>query len=145
MHLVICGSMTASKAMLAAKTALEKLGHTVTLPHFTEHYARLGTNDKMHGEAVKNKRHHDLIRNYFFLIAASDAVLVVNPKRHGVTGYIGANTFLEMGFAHVCRKPIYLLYPAPPNMAGHTIGQWYADEIEAMQPTILRGYLSAIG
>jgi|GEM_PF-1565253 len=105
MHIVIRGSMTASKEMLVAKAALEKLGHTVTLPHFTEHYAKLGTSDKMHGEAVKNKLDHDLIRNYFCLIAASNAVLVVNPKRNGVPGYIGANTFLEMGFAHVCRKP----------------------------------------
>lgn len=144
MHIVICGSMTASKEMLAAKAALEKFGHTVTLPHFTEHYAKLGTSDKMHGESVKNKLDHDLIRQYFFLIAASDAVLVVNPKRNGVPGYIGANTFLEMGFAHVCRKPIYLLHPGTPNMAGYPIGQWFADEIAAMQPIVVRGNLSAI-
>lgn len=144
MHIVICGSMTASPEMLAAKTALEKLGHTVIVPQFTEHYVKLGTNDKMHGESAQNKLNHDLIRKYFYLIAASDAVLVVNPKRKGVRGYIGANTFLEMGFTHVCRKTIYLLYPAPPNMAGYTIGQWYADEIEAMQPTVIHGDLSVI-
>lgn len=138
MHIVICGSMTASPEMLAAQAALQTAGHTVTVPQFTTEYAQLGSLDHRHGESVKNKLAHDLIRRYFQLIATCDGILVVNPARRGVTGYIGANTFLEMGFAHIFQKPIYLLYP-PPN---GDIGAWYADEIAAMRPIVLQGDLT---
>jgi len=58
-------------------------------------------------------------------------VLVANVERKGVKGYIGGNSFLEMGFAFVLNKPIYLLHEIPDIN--------YKDEIEAMIPIILNG------
>jgi len=53
-----------------------------------------------------------------------------------VQNYIGGNTFLEMAFAHILDKPIYLQNPIPEIL--------YKDEIIAMQPIILNGDLSRI-
>jgi uncharacterized membrane protein (UPF0127 family) len=43
----------------------------------------------------------------------SDAVLVLNYDRKGIKNYIGGNTLMEIGFAHVLNKKIYLMNPIP--------------------------------
>lgn len=136
MKIIICGSMTASKEMVEAKKRLAELGYEIVLPEFTEEYAEMETFDKMHSESARNKVEYDLIRGYFEKIKAGDAILVANIERKGITGYIGGNTFLEMGFAFVLNKPIYLLYDIPD------LG--YRDELEAMKPIILNGDFSKI-
>ena len=128
--------MTASQEMVAAEKELEKLGHEVVLPEFTHEYAAMDTLDAMHTESAKNKVEYDLIRGYFEKIKDSDAILVANVERKGIKGYIGGNSFLEMGFAFVLNKPIYLLHEIPD------VG--YRDEIEAMSPVILGGDFSLV-
>ena len=128
--------MTAVKKMVEAKDILVINGHEVVLPKFTEEYSKMNNLDTVHNESVKNKVNHDLIRNYFKEINNCDAILVINEERHGIAGYIGGNSFLEMGFAHILNKQIFLLNPIPE------IG--YRDEIEAMIPIIINGDLSQI-
>ncbi len=113
MKIVICGSMKLSKKMIEAKDALEILGHELILPRHTEEYAAMNTSDHIHNESVKNKINNDLIRDYYYKIADSDAILVINDDLNGVEGYIGGNAFLEMGFAFVLNKTIYLLNNIP--------------------------------
>lgn len=136
MKIVICGSMTASREMAEAEKTLKELGHEIVLPEFTHEYASLDTIDKMHTESARHKVEYDLIRGYFEKIKSSDAVLIVNVEKKGVKGYIGGNSFLEMGFAFVLNKPIYLLHEIP-NIS-------YRDEIEAMSPIILNRDFSKI-
>lgn len=136
MKIVICGSMSASKEMVDVKDKLIKLGHEVVLPDFTDEYAAMDSIDKMHTESVRNKINHDLIRGYYNEIERNDAVLIFNIERKSIDGYIGGNAFLEMGFAHVLNKPIYLLNKIPK--------MGYRDEIEAMEPIILNGELDKI-
>jgi len=131
MKIVICGSMTASKEMIEAETKLKELGHEVIVPDFTRDYAAMDTIEKIHKESARNKVEYDLIKGYFEKIKNNDAVLVANVERKGVKGYIGGNSFLEMGFAFVLNKPIYLLHEIPDIN--------YKDEIEAMTPIILNG------
>ncbi|MBT4597707.1 hypothetical protein HOC76_01665, partial [bacterium] len=50
-----------------------------------------------------------------------------------IDSYIGGNTFLEMGFAHVLGKKIFLLNGIPDIS--------YKAEIIAMQPKCLKGDL----
>ena len=128
--------MTASKEMVNAEKRLKTLGHKVVLPKFTHEYASMATTDQMHTESARNKIEHDLIRDHFEKIKNSDAILVANVKKKGVKGYIGGNSFLEMGFAFALNKPIYLLEEIPD------VG--YRDEIEAMTPLILNGNFSKI-
>lgn len=73
----------------------------------------------------------DAIRAYHAKIVEGDAVLIANFEKKNIPGYIGGNTFLEMGFAHVLNKPLYVLHPLPDVS--------YVDEMHAMQPTILEG------
>lgn len=136
MKIVVCGSMSASKEMVEVEKELQKRGHDVVLPDFTYEYAEMETVDQMHTESAHNKVEHDLIRGYYDKIEAGDAILLVNVERKGVSGYIGGNSFLEMGFAHILNKPIYLLYDIPE------VG--YRDEIEAMNPRVLHGDLDKI-
>lgn len=136
MKIAICGSMFFSPEMLEIGRKLEELGHEVTLPVFTEDYAKLDSRDQIHKESAHNKIQHDLIKGYFHKISNSDAILVYNKKKNGIENYVGGNTFLEMGFAHVLNKPIFLYNPLP------NIG--YKDEIEAMNPRVINGNLTAI-
>lgn len=67
----------------------------------------------------------------------ADAILVVNINKNGIKNYIGGNTFLEIGFAHVLDQKIFLLNPIPEI-------QFYKSEIEAMKPTVLYGDLTKV-
>lgn len=136
MKITICGSMTCSKEMLEIEKELLKLRHTVILPPHTKDYVGLNSFKEMHGESAHNKIKEDLIRDYYNKIKDSDAILVVNEKRNEIDGYIGGNSFLEMGFAHVLNKRIFLLKNIP-NIS-------YKDEIEAMRPMVINGDLSKI-
>jgi len=136
MKITICGSMKLCRKMLEIKNELQKKGYEVILPKYTEEYAEMDTSDHVHNESVKNKIEHDLIRQYFDEIKESDAVLIVNNTLNKIENYIGGNSFLEMGFAHVLNKKIFLLNPIPEIS--------YKDEIMAMQPVVLNGDLSKI-
>lgn len=136
MRIIICGSMSTSKEMVEVGKQLLTLGHEVILPKFTHDYAAMATIDRAHTESIRNKVQHDLIRAHFNKIQAGEAILVVNVERKDISGYIGGNSFLEMGFAFVLNKPIYLLYPIPECS--------YRDEIEAMRPIVLAGDITKI-
>lgn len=136
MKIVVCGSMTFAKEMVAAETELQRRGYEVVLPKFTREYTGMDTLEIVHNESAANKIKHGLIRYYFEEIKNGDAVLVLNNERHGVPNYIGGNSFLEMGFAHILNKKIFLLNPIPE--------MGYKDEIIAMQPVILDGDLNKI-
>ncbi len=63
--------------------------------------------------------------------------MVVNQEKNGIKNYIGANTFLEMGFAHVLDKPIYLLNDLPTS-------DYLLEEVRAMEPIIINGKIEEI-
>jgi nucleoside 2-deoxyribosyltransferase len=136
MNIIICGSMSASKKMVEIEKKLIALGYSVILPESTHEYAQMDTIDKTITESARDKADNDLIRGYFNKIKEGDAVLIVNVEKNNIEGYIGGNAFLEMGFAYVLNKPLYLLHDIPEMN--------YRDEIEAMSPVILHGDLSKI-
>lgn len=136
MTIVICGSMSASKEMLDFKTQLTHAGHVVVLPKGTEEYAAMPVIKKSYTESARRKIDNDFIRGHYEEISRGDAVFIVNVERHGIPGYIGGNAFLEMGFAYVLRKKIFLLYEIPDMT--------YQDELVAMEPIILHGDVTKI-
>ena len=136
MKIVICGSMKFSKKMIEVKDELKKFGHEVILPRHAEEYVEMDIPDHIHNESVKNKINNDLIRDHYNKIIESDAILIVNCDLNGVEGYIGGNSFLEMGFAHVLNKKIYLFNNIPEIS--------YKDELVAMQPIIINEDISQI-
>lgn len=52
---------------------------------------------------------NDLIRGYFKKIKLYDAVLAINEDKNSIQGYIGGNTFLELGFRYVLHKKLFIL------------------------------------
>lgn len=128
--------MTFSKEMMEISEKLARIGHETILPRHSEEYAKIGVSDREIGESTKNKIKNNLIQDYFEKIKNNDAILVVNCNKKGIDNYIGGNTFLEIGFAYVLGKKIYLLNPTPEIS--------YKDEIVAMQPIILNGELNSI-
>lgn len=80
-------------------------------------------------ESGKRKIDLDLINTHYLKILQSDCILVTNFEKNGIKDYIGGNTFLEMGFAFVNKRPIFILN-AIPDMA-------YKSEIIGMKPTVL--------
>ncbi len=140
MKITICGSLVFVKEMNDIRIELEDLGHEVIVPLGVdlvntrgvtlEEFVRLKDQGKHHTLTIQ----HDAIRTHYKKIVSSDAILVTNWEKRGVENYIGGNTFLEMGFAHVNDKQIYILNDIPQMP--------YTDEIHAMQPTVLKGDLS---
>ncbi len=123
--------MKFSADMLETKTALEVLGHEVTVPKSIEADVSGGI-----VESAELKIEYNYIRHYHGKISEADAILVLNKTKNGVENYIGGNTLMELGFAHVMNKKIYLMHPIPQ--------MGYTDEIIAVQPIVLKGDLSLI-
>ncbi len=141
--IVICGSMRFSQGMVDAKKELEKMGFDVVLPRNTELYLEGSEFLKQREasawepmEGAKRKIENNLIKGYYDEIATADAILVVNQEKNGVKNYIGGNSFLEMGFAHILGKKIYCLNPLPDEL------NLIYQELVALQPIILDGDLS---
>lgn len=136
MKIIICGSMSAHKAMTDTKETLERNGHIVEMPSLNNLEHELDS-DGNTLETAKIKIEQDLIRGYFQKIKESDAVLAVNVNKNGIDGYIGGNTFLELGFGYALNKKLYILNPYSKEVP-------YYDEIDAMQPIVLNGDIAKI-
>ena len=135
MKIIICGSISAADDITKVQKQLAKRGHEVEIPQGVK-FAHMRKLEGPAEEKAEVKIKHDLIRGYYEKMKGYDAVLVVNPEKKSIPGYIGGNTLIEMAFAHILNKKLYCLYPLPDLS--------YTSEIIAMQPIILNGKISAI-
>jgi len=143
MKIVICASISFTDKIKEIADQLSEKGHSVEIP-FTSQRIISGEltleeflNEKQkNGDGALRKIQDDLIKRYYEIIKNADAVLVINMNKNGIENYIGGNTLIEMAFAHVLDKKIFLLNPIPEIS--------YKDEILAMQPTVLDGNLAKI-
>jgi len=87
-------------------------------------------------EAEKRKIEYNVMKVHYNEIKDSDVVLVLNFTKNNIENYIGGNTFLEMGFAHILDKPIFLLNDIPKMI--------YTDELKAFQPIVIHSDLDLI-
>lgn len=136
MKIGIVGSMQFTERMLEMKEKLIELGHEAFLTDL--HGPFIGKTDE-EKETIKidQKQNQDAIRQFWYMMQGADALLVLNLDKHGIANYIGGNTFLEIGFAHVLNQKIFLLNPIPEM-------PYYKTEIEAMKPVVINGDLSLI-
>ena len=112
---------------------LEAAGHRVLTPVDTREFDYEGADDEQRAELKRDK---DLIRTHYEKIRESDAILVLNEDLPGRPNYIGGNSFLEMGFAHILRIPIYLMQEVPNSP--------YRSEMLAMDAVVIAGDLGRI-
>ncbi|MEX0650293.1 MAG: hypothetical protein WD200_04780 [Candidatus Andersenbacteria bacterium] len=136
MKIGILGSMQFTENMLEVRDQLRTMGHDAFVTDL--HTPFIGKSDE-EKEKIKidQKNNLDAIREMWRLMQDAEAVLVLNVDKHGVENYIGGNTFLEMGFAHVLNQKIFLYNPIPDM-------PYYKTEMEAMKPVVIHGDLSKI-
>ncbi|OGF20692.1 hypothetical protein A2316_02805 [Candidatus Falkowbacteria bacterium RIFOXYB2_FULL_38_15] len=128
--------MQYTEKMLEARDELIKLGHNAFVTNLASPFVGKTDGEKEHIK-IDQKNNQDAIREFWKLMQGSDAVLVMNFDKHSVKNYIGGNTLMEIGFAHVLDQKIFLYNPIPDI-------PYYKSEIEAVKPIIINGDLSKI-
>lgn len=122
--------------MVEVRDKLKALGHDAFLTDL--HKTMIGKTDE---EIEKIKLHQkynlDAIREFWRAMQGADAVLVLNFDKNGIKNYIGGNTLMEIGFAHVLNQKIFLWSPIPEM-------PYCKTEIEATKPIIINGDLTKI-
>lgn len=141
MKITVCGSIKFAKELVEIYHQLEKISHQPLMAKGMFELAE-GTAaqliDKKNGmENSEIKRKYDVIKWWYNCIKSGDAILVCNFDKNGIKNYIGGNTLMEMGFAYVNDKKVFLLNPIPEGVS-------YVDEIKAMTDIVLSGDLSKI-
>lgn len=146
MKITICGSIQFLNEMLDVKKRLEELGHEVEMPPTEVEDGKgnlISAIDyyKIRRQTAGNEnwvwdRKEWAMKKHFDKVAQSDAILVLNYDKNNIKGYIGANTFLEMGLALHLNKKIYLLNSIPEIS--------YKEELLGMKPVIINGNLSEV-
>lgn len=136
MKIGVVGSMQYTEKMLELRDQLIADGHDAYVTSLAAPFVGKTDEEK---EAIKlhQKNEMDAIREFWRMMQGGDAILVANYDKHGVANYIGGNTFLEMGFAHVLDQKIFMLNPIP-------VMPYYETEIVAMKPTVINGDLSKV-
>jgi diphthamide synthase subunit DPH2 len=143
MKIVICSSVSFAEEIMKIKETLEKRGLEVVIPEGLADYLNDPELKKRASgwgtlEGAERKIKNNLIRGYYEEIKTCDAILIVNKDKNNIKNYLGGNSFLEMGFAHVLNKPIYILNPLPEEL------KVFYQELVAMQPVVINGDLSQI-
>jgi len=136
MKIGIIGSMQFTEKMVEVQNQLNSLGHEAFVTDL--HDVFIGKSDE-EKEIIKieQKNNQDAIREFWHAMQGADAVLVLNIEKHGIPNYIGGNTLMEIGFAHVLNQKVFLWNPIPDI-------RFYKTEIEAVKPIIIHGDLSKI-
>lgn len=132
MKVCVCGSIGFYRKFLSLKSELEELGYEVIIPV----PAKDQIEKEMPQSSLKDEK-AKVMRDFFKFIEESDVILVANYPKHGKKGYIGANTFLEIGVAFSKNKKIFLLHNLPENSP-------FIDELDAMNCIALNGDISKI-
>ena len=142
MKITICSSLSFVNKIKEISEKLKNLNHEVLLPRTAELIIKGElTQDQINKEKGTEAFSHRIIKNdaikfHCSKIKNSDSILVLNYDKNNVKNYIGGAVFLEIGFAHIFDKKIFLLNEIPEIN--------YKDEILAVQPIILNGDLLKI-
>lgn len=139
MKITICGSSSFKNKMIEYKQKLIKLWHEpIVHPDYEAfvHGEKQDIWNKIENEHYKAKKENGYIKWYYDKIVWSDAILVLNFDKNWIENYIGGNTLMEIAFAYVNNKKIFLLNNVPQVS--------YTDEILAMYDIVLNDDLSII-
>ena len=140
--IAVCASASFYKEALELEKKLKKSGFKVALPCTAYTMRKTGNYDvefykRWMREPAAYKRKTYLMRNHFRKIIESDALLIVNLEKNGVTGYIGGNVLMEMAIGFHHRKPIFILHKVASSSP-------FYEEILGMSPIFIEGDLTKI-
>ena len=144
MRITICCSIAFIDVAKAMKEQLERSGHEVKMPPMeiadengrlipVQRYYKLRKAEQGNSGWIWERK-AEAMKDHFEKVEWADAILVVNLTKNDMMGYVGGNTFLEMGLAfHLCKK-IFMVYPIPDM-------PYCREEIIAMGVIIVGRYL----
>ncbi|MDP1759984.1 MAG: hypothetical protein Q8L01_00750 [Candidatus Woesebacteria bacterium] len=136
MKIGIIGSMQFTDKMVEFRDKLQELGHDAFIT--TLHKSMIGkTHEEIEEIKLHQKNNMDAIREFWRMMQGADAVLVLNFDKNGIKNYVGGNTLMEIGFAHILNQKVFMLNPIPDM-------PYCKTEIEAVKPIILNGDLTKI-
>lgn len=142
MKITLIGSISFAHKFVENYNELRKLGHEPIMHEHMFEYSKTSWEEyhtkELH-EHAQTKIDNNYIKWWHDAINKSDAVLVLNYNKNGKENYIGGNSLMEIGFAHVADKEIYLMNPIPKDVP-------YVEELEAMinKDNILHGDVKKI-
>lgn len=136
MKIGVVGSMQYTEKMMGICDELKKLGHDACMSKFAAAFVGK-TDEEKERIKLEQKYNHDAIREDCKWVKDMDVLLVANYDKHGIAHYIGGNAFIEMAYAHILGKELYLVKPIPDM-------PYYGTEIIAMKPVVIDGVLERI-
>ena len=143
MKLTIMGSSAFKEQILDYQKRLIEFGHEGIVHPDYEAYISGAKQDVwnmiQNGEHARVKRENNYILWWYNAIQGSDGILVLNFDKKGIKNYIGGNTLMEIAFAYVGGKKIFLTNPIPDSVS-------YVDELKAMvdESDVIHGDLGKI-
>jgi hypothetical protein len=146
MKITICGSIAFYEEMVRVKKELEKMGHEVDIPPCelrdekgniisVQEYYRIRKAGSENESWIWERKKWAILK-HFEKVNWAESILVLNYDKNNISGYIGANTLIEMGLALYLNKPIYLMFPIPEIS--------YKEEILGMNPIVISGDLKLL-
>ena len=132
MKIFIAGSMHFAKQMLETKRLIDNMGHEALIPSDTEDCVKNPGLNMDFEHCVRTQ----IDKECFDKIEESDAILILNYPKNGISGYVGGATLMEIGVARHLNKKIFFLHGLPREEELR-----YALEIKLTQPIVLRGEL----
>jgi hypothetical protein len=136
MKIGIIGSMQFTDKMVEYRDKLCALGHDAFITDL--HKSMVGKSDEeIEKIKIHQKYNMDAIREFWRAMQGADAVLVLNLDKNGIENYVGGNTLMEIGFAHVLDQKIFMLNSIPEM-------SYCKAEIEAVKPVVINGDLELI-
>ena len=112
----LCASMSFYKELVGIEERLEAKGFTVNIPISAQTMKKNNDFEVSHFKGVFTyTQKADFIHRNFETIFQSDAILVINNKKNGINGYIGANVLMEIGLAFYLKKKIFIWNSVPED------------------------------
>lgn len=140
--ITICSSASFYKDVLKIEKKLKRVGFKVKIPK-TAYRMRMNKNFKVEDYKTwfrdKNdyKKKTKLMNEHFKKVIEADVILVVNNKKNGIQGYIGANTLMEMALAYYFKKKIFVWNDVGSNFQ-------IEEEVRGLNPIFINQDLSKI-
>jgi hypothetical protein len=140
--ITICSSAYFYKHVLEIEKELKKLGFSVKIPKVARKMGRKGDFDvsKIRTWLTNHKDYKiktALMKEHFRKIVISDAILVLNNEKNGITGYIGGNVLMEMLLAFLHKKPIFVYDPINYDLN-------VAEEVYGLNPIFINRDLNLL-
>lgn len=139
--IVICASVSFYREVMDIKDQLEELGFSVIVPELAEEMRDTGNYDFLSHKEEYDRANPEVkksfIDGHFKEIEKGDAVLIVNPVKHNIDGYIGPNVLMELTVGYYLKKDIFLL-----NALSETLPSF--AEVMSLGPIVLHGNVSRI-